>query len=162
MLEKNIFYMNPWTGSVAKGAEWMQEFADREDQEMSWEEWGGLALEAVVEKRFFDKVGWEEVHPILAERIFERVRQKQEEYDEDEYWKKFGPEKLRCIGINCDFDGEGTYLWEYENGALAISTNGDPVFEDDYYDNCFYEEMKEIYVTKSTQVGIQAWQNLVK
>lgn len=161
MLEKNIFYRNPYTGSVAKGADWMQEFADREDQEMSWEEWGGLALEAVVEKRFFDKVGWEEVDPILAERIFERVMEKQEDYEEYEYWKEYGLGNPRCIGINCDLDYDGSYLWEFENGSRAISTNGNPVFEDET-DICFYEDMKEIYVTKSTIVGIQAWQNLVK
>lgn len=161
MLEKNIFYMNPWTGSVAKGAEWMQDFADREDQEMSWEEWGGDTLLPVVEKRFFDEVDWEEVNPSLAEIVFEIIREKEEDLEEEDYWKKFARGKARCIGINCDLSWDGSFLWEFEDGGLAITSNSDPDFEDEG-DSDFYEEMKEIYVTKSTRVGIQAWQNLVK
>ena len=43
-MEINSFYMNPWTGSVALGSEWLNDFDSRDDKSQSWEEWGGVYL----------------------------------------------------------------------------------------------------------------------
>jgi hypothetical protein len=40
-LEEGCFYMNLFTGSVSTSEEWENDFNDREDKDMDWEEWGG-------------------------------------------------------------------------------------------------------------------------
>lgn len=52
-LEKQLFYMEPNTGSVATGEQWMQDFHTRDDQDQDWDDWtaGGELIE--VTRDFF-------------------------------------------------------------------------------------------------------------
>lgn len=43
-LEDQAFYMNIYTGSVSTGAEWIKDFEDRQEKEVSWDEWFGDSL----------------------------------------------------------------------------------------------------------------------
>lgn len=47
-LQAELDYMNPSTGSIASGLEWVGDFQDREDKEQTWEEWGGESLVEVI------------------------------------------------------------------------------------------------------------------
>lgn len=44
MLNENLYYMNPSTGSVDTGAGWLKDFDQRDDKTQSWQEWGGDML----------------------------------------------------------------------------------------------------------------------
>lgn len=49
-LDKDAYYMNPMTGSVAKGEEWLKDFQDYVDDLTNldhWESWGGDSLTEV-------------------------------------------------------------------------------------------------------------------
>ena len=47
-LQAELDYINPSTGSVASGLEWVGDFEAREDDSMTWEQWGGESLIEVI------------------------------------------------------------------------------------------------------------------
>lgn len=51
MLDKDAYYMNPFTGSVDLGSEWLKDFENREDKSEDWETWGGDGLIEVVPRK---------------------------------------------------------------------------------------------------------------
>ena len=59
-LDKDKFYMNPFTGSVDTGQNWEKDFDSRDEEDMnkSWVEWGG---EDLVEVEMNENGSWEEV-----------------------------------------------------------------------------------------------------
>ena len=49
MLKENVYYMNPCTGSVDSGFNWMDDFKNQNFEEtLDWKAWGGESLIEVV------------------------------------------------------------------------------------------------------------------